>query len=533
MPAFFSPPPASNYPTVGADTIDLRAIRAEVEKGLPNEQARIIDAQLNADYYGGEMEKHLDWHEAESAYEHAQRPRRLYPLTTRVVDVLCDHLYNPGPRRRLDAGASADEWLQEVYEDNHVDALMGDADVLSTLNDVAAIQVAAVGGPGAILDESGRDTGAYVPPAGIKIHLLGSEEFAVYTDPADPTRPWCVVTITRFDERTRYQVWTAATIETYWTKRGSGTSGGRVAELAIAESGTNPYGCLPFAFFHHRTPTRQFWTPGPGSGLRAANAALNTALSELALSIMVHGRPAMVAVNLAPGKLVLRPGGITTLPPAAGAIAEGREPRIDTLSTPIDISGMWADAENHLYTTLELHGVPRSAIRLEQSATASGVAIVAEQWPLITRARKRQRIAACAESALARVCLCVGGAYYGRNDLRTAAVDPGLQLAWPEIQINMPGPDKDAADDYEVGRGYKSKVQVVMERRGMTREQALAELKQIAEDNAELSAMGIDPGIPQPGIAPGDEPDGDEPADDENDDAGPDDDPAGDDESGA
>lgn len=522
----FTPPPSTNYPTVGADTIDLGAIRAEVVKGLPCEQARIIEAQENQDYYSGDMEKHLDWHEAESAFEHASRPKRLYPLTTRIVDVLCDHLYNPGPRRRLESGAAADEWLQAVYADNHVDALMAEADILSTLNDVACLQVAAVGGPGAILDAAGRDTGAYVPAAGVKIHLMGSEEFAVYTDPADPTRPWCVVTITRFDERTRYQVWTAATLDTYWTRQGGGTAGGRVAEYASRESGANPYKCLPFSFFHHKTPARCFWTPSPGSGLRRANGALNTALSELALTIAVNGRPAMIGVNVAPGKLFLRPGGVTILPPSPGAIAEGREPRIDTLQAVVDIAGMWGDAENHLYTTLELHGVPRSAIRLEQSATASGVAIVAEQWPLITRARKRQRVAACAESALARVCLCVGGSYYGRDDLRQAAADPGLMLSWPEVQITMPGPDKDAADDYEVSRGYKSKVQVVMERRGMTREQALAELKQIADDNADLADMGIDAAIPQPGIG-GDEPDGDE-----NDAAGPDE-PGGDDEPGA
>jgi hypothetical protein len=502
MFAFEGPPDSTRLPSVGMGTKNLALIQKEVEKGLPNETSRITQAQKNQDFYDGDMERWLDWHEAESAYDHAGRPKRLYPLTTRVVDVLCEHLYGCPPRRRI-AQASADRWLQGAYAENHVDALLHEADRLATLNDVAMLQVSARGGPAAILDGDGNDTGEFTPDAGINIHVHGSEEFAVYADPADPRKPWCVVTITRFDERTRYQVWTAEEVATYYTRQAV-ASGGRVAEYDPAQSGRNPYGILPFVFFHYRVPTRDFWTAGPGSGIQQSNAAINSALSELALTILTEGRTILVGVNMQAGeRLVLRPGGITMLPASPAALANGLEPRLDQITPIVDIAGQWLDAQNTLYTTLELHGIPRSAIRLEQQSAASGVAIIAEQWPLITRAKKRRMLAACVEAELARVCLQVAGNYYGRGDLRAAALDPKLTLGWPEVQISMPGPDKDTADDWELSHGIKSKIQVLMDRRGLTREEAIAELAQIQEDNEALQAMGIDPAPPKP-ATPGD-----------------------------
>src|SRR3954454_14743189 len=87
---------AAYLPTVSSETVDLRAVLSEVEAGLPNERDRVGCAQLNLDYYHGDNERHLDFREAENAYDYQRRPKRCTMLTRRVVEVLTSHLYNPG-----------------------------------------------------------------------------------------------------------------------------------------------------------------------------------------------------------------------------------------------------------------------------------------------------------------------------------------------------------------------------------------------------------------------------------------------------
>ena len=477
-------------PSVGADAIDLAAVRKEVERALPNEQERIHDALTNTDYYNGQTDQYIDYHESESVYDHTSRPKRTSNLTRRVVEILCEHLYNPGPRRRIEASPTADTWLQEQYEHNAVDALLHEADSLATLNDVAAIQVAALGGPGAVDDPEYPE--AATPDAPLTFHLLGSEEFAVWLDPAQPTKPWAVCTVTRFDERRRFQLWTKDIVETYWTRKGQEAPSGRpVAVIVPEESGPNPYGCLPFAFIPYQYPSRSFWVHGPGTQFRHAHHYLDNRLSELALSIKYYSRPMGLAYNVREDfRPMIRPGGFQHVPRKLAG-TDNPEARVEYLQAQIDIAGEWMDIQGYIDHTLEMAGVPRSAIRLEQSGAVSGVAIVAEQWPLITRTKARQRPFNRYEAELAKVALAVGGAYYGRADLIAASVKPMLQLAWPEVEISLPGPEKDAADDWELGHKLRSKIQVLMERRGVTRDQAIAELEQVVEDEELLISMGL------------------------------------------
>lgn len=88
----------------------------------------------------------------------------------------------------------------------------------------------------------------------------------------------------------------------------------------------------------------------------------------------------------------------------------------------------------------------------------------------------------------------VAGAYYDRADLWNAGLSLRLVLSWPEPEIPIPGPDRDAADRAELEMGLASRVQLLMRRRGITREQAVREIERIDEDNKRwgIGAFGAD-----------------------------------------
>ena len=52
----------------------------------------------------------------------------------------------------------------------------------------------------------------------------------------------------------------------------------------------------------------------------------------------------------------------------------------------------------------------------------------------------------------------------------------------------MPGPDRERADEWEMQVGIKSRIQVCMERYGLSRDSAIEHIKQVADDEAALKA---------------------------------------------
>jgi len=92
-----------------------------------------------------------------------------------------------------------------------------------------------------------------------------------------------VVTIDRYNERTRYKLWFDDEVFTYLTDQYSAdkTAGARMA-MQQRDGEKNTYGCVPFAFLHYRAPVRQFWTPGPGTFLRKAELRIIEAAAHSA-----------------------------------------------------------------------------------------------------------------------------------------------------------------------------------------------------------------------------------------------------------
>lgn len=465
-------------PYTPAELVLLTAIRIEVEAALKSSAHERKAAAQNLDYFHEDQERYIGRKPAESDDDYRDRPKWCQPIVRRAIEVLGDHLYATGPSRKVEDAPAVDEWLERAYADNHVDALWQQADKLSTLNGTAALQVAATGDP----------------DRPIKVHLWERSEFEVWAEPGDPLKPFAVVVIDRLDEQTTYTLWTRLAYEVYRTKKLAlgQTAGGRVANFVPGESGEHGYGLLPFAWAHDELPVRTFVGCGIGTSLRRANHMIDEALSDLANAIRFYGRPLGFSRNVAKDwRPVIRPGSFNDLPGrerSAGG-PQGSEPEVFYLQAALDIAGIMSAITGYANTTFEEKGVPLSAVRLEQTGVVSGIAIVAEQAPLLTRAQKRQRPYGVYEHDLARVSLAVGGAYYDMPELAEAATDLHMTLTWPEPRIPIPGPDRDLEDQSEIEMGLTSVVQVLQRRRGLTREQAIAALEQIATDAAELATI--------------------------------------------
>ena len=244
------------------------------------------------------------------------------------------------------------------------------------------------------------------PDKPVDLQLWGGDEFTVFTDPEDPRQAFAVVTIDRYNQRTRYKLWFEDEVRTYLTDQYSAdkTAGARVAIQARTEE-RNTYGCIPFAFLHYRAPVRQFWTPGPGTFLRKAELRINDRLSELDELISKYGRPIGVFRNVSPtftpeigpGRFMRLCRGGTGY--TGEGYADGGEPSAEYLQAQLAIESIWVDLEKYMKQVSTAVNLPYTALELEYSDAPSGISLIIKAAPLLTRARQRRPIYQLAELA--------------------------------------------------------------------------------------------------------------------------------------
>ena len=124
--------------------------------------------------------------------------------------------------------------------------------------------------------------------------------------------------------------------------------------------------------------------------------------------------------------------------------------------------------------------LPYTALELEYSNAPSGISLIIKSAPLLTRARQRRPIFQMAETSLAKKILTACGNHYGHAELLDQVAQLQLLLAWPEPRIPIPGHDRDKSDEWEMRIGIKSRINVCMERYGLSRNQAIEHIKQVA-----------------------------------------------------
>lgn len=460
-------------------TPNLQLICEDVEHGLSSQSHRLNAAAMAQGFwdYQGKTFMSVAMRDAETPFDYVQRQYRSSGLCRQIIEILCEHLYSPGPSRTFDQPAG-NEFLQKVYEDNHFDAMMGRADQLATLNDVSAIQCDA-------------DEGTFEDKP-ITLRLWGAQDFHVFTDPDNKLIPKVACTIDRRDETTQYRVWTDTIVRRYETTEAS-LNAGKVAIFVDEEKHT--YGALPFEFVHYSQPITSFWETGIGQTfLTQAEIATNNRLSRLDESINKHLNPIPFAENCddnfqmhIEANRFVRINSARMRPSQNGGLEDGPQPRVYYLSAQIDVAGAWDDLCRFLNQVLQALRIPAESVKMEQIGVSSGIALIVEQAPLLTRARARHKPFSLYENCIARMILRCAGGYYKRPELVTAAKVGKLTLGWP--QPSVPVPTKDNLDLLveQVKVGVKSLIMVTAEWYGCDREQAFLLLEQVEKDNAEMA----------------------------------------------
>lgn len=467
----------------------LSRLDAEAKDGLIGQTKRWVEAERQLKYYDLRAAELIRPRPVETAGDFERRPKLSWRLTRRVVRELAKGLYANPPRRTLEGGGEAATFYERVAEWNRLDALMQTADRMAWLHGVFAIQVSVTGDP--------------ANP--IRLDPWGADEFAVWLSDDDPREPWAVCVKSLFADRrqVRYQLWSETEVRTYWTPVGDvavgceSTPGARTLQYDESASEEHGLGCLPFVFLHNEPPIRSFWTEGVGRCLADVDAVVTDQLSDLAQAIQVHCIPHGFTENVASASPMVHRG-------AGGFIDVQRqnkemEARIFYVQPQLFVADVWMHALHYSNQALQDLDLPLIANLESLTSPESGVAIAARRMPLIDLWRARQRPMAAFEGELAKTILTVAGNDLGKKALVAAAARP-LQVVYPEPQLPLPTPERDDADERAVTWGIKSRVMMVQERYGMTREAALEHLRQVEADRRDEESI-LGPAADQPAVA--------------------------------
>jgi hypothetical protein len=473
-----------------------------IEGGLRSQVARLECARANLAFYKGDFLEAPVRPKGNTAYDSARYPRHSM-LMQRIIKILCKNLYAEGPIRKLvppeqeieskekvegstgdPAYDAATAWLNECYKRNRMDSKWQRADVLSTISEVAAFQV----------------TAWPDPEWPVRISLLDASQFCVWMDPEQPTVPMLVAVLDVVDDRRRLRLYSDEDIRIYMTPEpqdSSQISAPLKQDYEYQGEKKNPYGILPFSFVHFEEPVCEFWGGSPGHNLRKVNDGVNFKLTETFDCIRYNLRPVVLLKGVRPDwkpPAPIFPGDVWHMAAASDSTMEkDSEPDATYLQAdPSFVVADWDDTKQFVDHTLEMYGVPATAIRMEQSSVRSGVAIIAEQIPLIDWARSRQKPFGMYEEELARLVLKIGARHLGSQvgedyqataaDLDMVSLHPGLVLKWPDMYPRIPGQEQDAEDLFELEQRLTSKTMLLMQRKSLTREEAEEMLEEIAED---------------------------------------------------
>ncbi len=473
--------------------VDIESIHKEILAGLPNDRARLDDALFNLEYYRGDFSRFPTRPAGDD-----KRYERTSLFMQRAVNVLSKLLYKSGPKRTLTGHDAATLWLEGVYARNAADALLRQADRYTYISDVAAVQVEPAEGDA---------------DCAVHLHLWSAESFLVWPLPGEPARAGAVAVIDRDDCRRRLRLWTADEVRYYqtdkWEEGKTKTAGATAYKLVSSEP--NALGVIPFGFIHYEQPTNEFWTAGPGTHLRGSNDCVNKRLTTLFDGCETGLDPALVATDTRVGwrpPSPRRPGDVWYFDTRVSAAGEAiGSPKAEYLQAdPGFVAAGWEDLDSAIDHDLEMAGVQPSQVRMTQTTAASGDAIVAEQIEPVTDAEGRQSKAAREEEALAKLVLAIGAKHLGSQpsgayaataaQLEAAALAPGFSLKWPDLYPDLPGPARDAEDDWMLSHGLTSLTQVTARRYKLSEKDAQEHLERVAEQRAFEATLFAEPEAP-------------------------------------
>ncbi len=489
----YQPIPVDPYP--GDETPDLPDILRDVKQGCAFHEKSLVKARELQDWYDGDSEKYIAFRPAEDALSWLTRPKRVSFITRQAVDKLTSHLYKPGPRRRrITSDDQVDAWYSRVVQDIQLNGLMRQADRLATLQGICAIGV--------------YPTGNSVRP--INYHLFPRHDFCFWCSPDDPRVATAVCIISRTGPETvRYRLWTASHYYTFFKDKQWGyTPGGwNVTQFDPASSGPHPYGILPFVFITHELPTTELDTKGLGHLLAKINRALNIDKSNLAHWVHHYGRPLGFVSGVGPE---WRPrfieGGFVPLAVRHDSTEDSPVvPEAKYLESNLDISAIREYIRGEANAALAELDIPLTIMAQASgndgggAMRASGISIAAQDADLITYAKGRQPLFEMHEARFAALVCRIGASPPAcssaalQSALLKVASDPSVRIAWPEPSIDLPGPDRDQADQFELNHDLTDPIELLMRRQGLNECEAIEAYRQVQRRKMIATALQADP----------------------------------------
>jgi len=448
------------------------------------------EARDNNDYYELKGYSHLGIWVNEEQSDFRNRPKQTSSILRGTIDAIAK-VYEHAPTRALTDQPEASDWLQKVYDSNFFNDKMMEADRQVYLNSYCAIEV---------YPNVDQDSGNPInPDRPINLYLYGRDEVFAWTTEDDPDKPYAMLTKAYFEElgQFKYVLWTEAEYREYWTDERHVGNSAELSTIAVQEPKEfkvkpNPYGVIPFVIISEPI-VRTLGGRGIGTELRMLNENIDEILTY---AIALHTRfvlPVGTVQNVRSDYTPdFTPGGFTILPAMPGVkMGEDNMPKAAYLQTEIggNSAAMWAHIRNSAETKLEELGVPAGIVYRDASTDLSGVAVVAKTGPLLAKLRRRQIQMGVAETAIARLIFRVYGKTYGRDDFVRYADKLRMLLTWAPPQLEFPTPERLASDESDIANGYKTHIDVLMERHGITEEDAFKKFEHILETNARMNAI--------------------------------------------
>ncbi len=382
---------------------DLLDISLEIAR-RNTDVARKREASKIYDFLAGNQIEYIKKNPAETTEHFNKRPKVFFNLTEAVAETLALLYSRPVKREFIDEKnepiqAIADTF-QEVCED--FTAVMQDIDELTILEGVMGIRP--------IWDEEeNKITFRVYTPDMIDVYETDEGrveavviEFGVLTPPvkALSSTGKILVAIPKWDEETS----NTNIIKHIWTRE----MFYKVKDGKVVEETPNAYGEIPIVFFRNQKPIMDFWSSKiPGRQIVNANETLNKMMTDLIWGILFqsHGQLALYGArkDFIP---IFGPDTYINLPENAKA---------EILAPKFEVEKILFAVNSIIDMALLSLRIPKGAVRMEATQTKSGVALVAEQAPLIDFQKKRALRFKSYEKKLIQLALKTADIYGQRN----------------------------------------------------------------------------------------------------------------------
>lgn len=335
--------------------ITTKAMQAAIDL---EEKERKQAAQLNKDFYYGKQEQTLQ-------LMNDDVEPIILNLTKPIMDKRCSMLYNRPLVREMVGPAKSRKFLEKVYKDNTIDALLNSADLLSELT-------------GSCLVHPFVDPAL---PSGIRLRLYDGTQFSTVGNDLDPNTADAIslvrvvdhlIDAARLGPRNQpqverimeQQIWTNDAVVFYQGEQ-------------VVSSQENPLGFLPFVNFKGQEVHDSYVGAPQAADVRKLNHQINQLLTHLGFTIKMQAGTPIVLSGFSSGEtVVVHPGRALNIPAGAAASVLKLDPKINEMLETINY------LEQRLFSS---SGVPKISVEGGDGDKThiSGTQLMVRWYPLM------------------------------------------------------------------------------------------------------------------------------------------------------